>query len=252
LGGEVKIEFLKKRVNLDSVGGYKANLKAFLLVLASIGIVTFSAIPASAYYSFYDITNTNETNASIAESQIAMEVTAYGANQVSFMFTNAVGEACSITDVYFDDGALLSIAGIHSSSEVSFDTPATPSNLPGGNSVSPPFVTSEQFSADSDTPVMANGVNESDEWLQIIFDLQSGKVFEDVIYALSLAGEEGGLRVGIHVQGFEIIGKNGETLSESLINNNDEGAPIPIPGAIWLLGSGLIGLVGFRKKLKKG
>jgi hypothetical protein len=248
----VRIEFLKKRFNLNSVGGYKANLKAFLLVLASIGIVTFSAIPVSAYYSFYDITHTNETNASIAESQIAMDVTAYGTNQVSFMFTNAVGAACSITDVYFDDGSLLAIAGINSSLGVSFDTPATPSNLPGGNLALPPFVTSEQFSADSDSPVQPNGVNESDEWLQIIFDLQSGKGFEDVIYALSLAGEDGGLRVGIHVQGFEITAPNGDTISEGLINNNYEGAPIPIPGAIWLIGSGLIGLVGFRKKLKKG
>lgn len=28
-------------------------------------------------------------------------------------------------------------------------------------------------------------------------------------------------------------------------------SPVPIPGAIWLLGSGLVGLVGFRKKFKK-
>jgi hypothetical protein len=28
-------------------------------------------------------------------------------------------------------------------------------------------------------------------------------------------------------------------------------APIPIPSAVWLLGSGLVGLVGFRKKFKK-
>ena len=28
------------------------------------------------------------------------------------------------------------------------------------------------------------------------------------------------------------------------------GAPIPIPGAVWLLGSGLIGIVGIRKKFK--
>ena len=27
--------------------------------------------------------------------------------------------------------------------------------------------------------------------------------------------------------------------------------PVPIPGAVWLLGSGLIGLVGFRKKFRK-
>jgi hypothetical protein len=30
-----------------------------------------------------------------------------------------------------------------------------------------------------------------------------------------------------------------------------EGNQIPIPGAVWLLGSGLIGLIGLRKKFKK-
>ena len=29
-------------------------------------------------------------------------------------------------------------------------------------------------------------------------------------------------------------------------------APVPIPGAVWLLGSGLIGLAGLRKRFMKG
>jgi len=29
------------------------------------------------------------------------------------------------------------------------------------------------------------------------------------------------------------------------------GSPVPVPGAVWLLGSGFIGLIGLRKKLKK-
>jgi hypothetical protein len=28
-------------------------------------------------------------------------------------------------------------------------------------------------------------------------------------------------------------------------------APVPIPGAVWLLGSGLIGLIGIRRRFKK-
>ena len=32
---------------------------------------------------------------------------------------------------------------------------------------------------------------------------------------------------------------------------NISSTPVPIPGAIWLLGSGLIGIVGIRRKLKK-
>ena len=27
-------------------------------------------------------------------------------------------------------------------------------------------------------------------------------------------------------------------------------APVPIPGAVWLLGSGLVGLLGFRRKIR--
>lgn len=30
-----------------------------------------------------------------------------------------------------------------------------------------------------------------------------------------------------------------------------EGSPVPIPGAVWLLGSGLVGLVGVRKRFRK-
>ena len=32
---------------------------------------------------------------------------------------------------------------------------------------------------------------------------------------------------------------------------NDVWAPVPIPGAVWLLGSGLLGMLGIRRKLKK-
>ncbi len=46
----------------------------------------------------------------------------------------------------------------------------------------------------------------------------------------------------------------GADVAESYTIDNlifEAGAPVPIPGAVWLLGSGLIGLAGFRRKLKK-
>lgn len=35
------------------------------------------------------------------------------------------------------------------------------------------------------------------------------------------------------------------------VHDGDVGSPVPLPGAIWLLGSGLIGMVGTRRKFKK-
>jgi len=47
---------------------------------------------------------------------------------------------------------------------------------------------------------------------------------------------------------------NFENLLGSFNNNNPgtwtEGTPVPLPGALWLLGSGIMALVGFRKKFR--
>jgi hypothetical protein len=37
-----------------------------------------------------------------------------------------------------------------------------------------------------------------------------------------------------------------------MIGGDVNASVVPIPGAVWLLGSGLIGLLGFRRKLRKG
>ncbi len=35
------------------------------------------------------------------------------------------------------------------------------------------------------------------------------------------------------------------------VHDGNVGCPVPLPGAVWLLGSGLMGLVGLRRKFKK-
>jgi len=68
----------------------------------------------------------------------------------------------------------------------------------------------------------------------ILFDLQSGKIFADVLSELS----DRRLRIGIHVQGFDSAG------SESFVNT------VPDASIMFLLGPSLI-VLGFfsRKKL---
>jgi hypothetical protein len=197
------------------------------------------AAEAAPTYSFVNITNNNAGNAAIGEAQLFVELLDPGPGQITFAFTNIGPAASSITDVYFDDGALLGIASIiNTPGLVEFSQLATPPDLPGGNTVTPPFMTTAGFSADSDPPVQPLGVNPG-ESLGIIFDLQPSKDFADVVDNLA----SGTLRIGIHVQGFPNGG------SESFINNGivDGNGKIPAPGALILGGIGM-GCVGWLRR----
>jgi hypothetical protein len=205
------------------------------LVKAGFLLSAVAAVPQAqaATFGFGCISNNSATNCTTGESQLFVDVTDAGSNQVLFTFTNTGSGLSSIADVYFDDGTLLGIASIdNSSSGVSFSQGANPGNLPGGNLVG--FTATSGFLADSDPPVQPNGVNPG-EYLGITFDLLAGVTYMDTINALQSGTD---LRIGIHVQGFADGG------SESYVNT------VPVPAAVWLFGSGLIGLVGVARRKK--
>jgi len=206
------------------------------------------SLPAQAVtLDFYCITGNNAGDCSIGEAQLAVDVTSYGigtgsggANQVLFTFTNTGSNQSTISEVYFDDGTLLALAGLIDADDgtggdpnVDFTQGATPPDLPGGNSISPAFQVTAGFLADADNPAPKWGVSPG-ESLGIIFDLQSSLTFNDTITALG----SGELRIGLHVINFASGG------SESFVNN----AVVPVPAAIWLFGSGLLGLVGMARR----
>ena len=195
-------------------------------------VVGFSQAQA-ATFGFGCISNNLAGDCSIGEAQLFVDVTDAGAGQVLFTFTNTGTYLSSITDVYFDDGTLLGIASIDDSdSGVSFSQGASPGNLPAGNNASPPFLATAGFTADSNPAVQPNGVNPG-EYLGITFDLLSGVTYADTINALQSGTD---LRIGIHVQGFASGG------SESFVNT------VPVPAAVWLFGSGLLGLVAVSRR----
>jgi hypothetical protein len=124
-----------------------------------------------------------------------------------------------------DEGAL----GPMGDPDVDFSEGASPGNMPGGNLIG--FVATAGFLADSDPPVPSNGVNPF-ESLGIVFDLQFGGAFADVIAELT----NGDLRIGVHVQDFDGGG------SDSFVN-----LPVPEPSAALLIGMGLSILASRRR-----
>lgn len=206
------------------------------------GIVAGLAQPASAVqYTFECITFNSASNCSDGEAQLFMDVTenAGDATKVDFLFTNVGSEDMSITDIYFDDmaGLFTDAAMVFTaSSGVSFSEGARPRDLPGGNTIG----FSADRAADSDSPVQPNGVNPG-ESLTITLMLAMMNTFQDVIDALALGGQDGGvdgsLRVGLHVQGF------GDGGSESFVS-------VPVPASLGLFLSALVGmgLLGRRRR----
>ena len=216
----------------------KMKTRISMTLLLAVAFFLFAVVSAQALkLPFYNITNNNSVDAAIGEAQLWVEVEdgggCGGTARALFTFGNDGLAPSSICDVYFDDGSLLGIHSIDDSitAGVSFSAGASPGNLPGANNISPSFVTTAGFSADSDEPaVQQNGVNPGEE-LGICFNLQDGRTYTDVIDELGT----GELRIGIHVQGFASGG------SESFVT-------VPEPATIVLFGTGLIGLAGLGRK----
>ena len=187
---------------------------------------------------FSCITGSVAADCATGEAHLFVDVTDAGSNRVLFTFSNTGPEDAAITDVYFDDGTLLGIAGLIDSDDdalgsfgdpgVDFSPGASPGDLPGGEAIG--FMVTVGFLADSDSPPPHNGVNPL-ESLGIVFDLQAGGTIADVLS--ELADET--LRIGIHVQGFAGGG------SESFVN-----IPVPEPGSALLVAMGLAGLARRR------
>lgn len=229
----------------------------FKALIAAAAIALAGSAANAATFGFGCIPGevNSATNCGTLESQITVDVTG-GAGTVSFKFMNAVGLASSITDVYFDDSrssllvdpASMSIA---SSAGVSFSALASPSSPPSGGGWAFFVVDPVGASADSDAPVMSNGVNAAGEFLTLTFNLVAGKSFTDVIAAM-LAGN---FFVGTHVQAFSDGGSEwglnkGECVKGSFECPEDV-SEVPLPATLPLLLGGLLGTGLVARRARK-
>ena len=226
-----------------------------LVFAASLAVGTQAAQAAFLDVTFEKVSNNNAEDlagqlgltvydATMANSTFGLSLLG---NDVLFAYTNNVGIASAISEIYLDNGPVVSLLSVHNSPSGStsfIGGSANPGNLPGGNTLSPPFVATSSLSADaSGNP--SKGVDSASDILGIAYSTTSGLTgIEDAI-------ADGSLRVGLHIRSIGIAGG-----SDSYVNGGGptifpQTPAVPEPSTLVLWSLGAIGLVGLGYRRRK-
>lgn len=206
----------------------------------AVGIAGLAAPLAALADMTYTFTRISSNSGMPVDGQLFVTVSDLGSGQVNFRFGNNVGLPASITQIYFDAEVLLGVSsvtaiqGAGNSTLVEFKYPAHPENFPNKPSN---WQTTTGLSAEANSPVSRRGINESNEYLDVAFELEQGRSFDDVIAALNqgyVDSENRGIRIGMHVQA------HGDGESDSYVNDPNSPTVVPAPDSAAI---GVLGLV---------
>jgi len=229
--------------------------------LVLVFVVLISTEARADWYYEWSVVENNSKIPEVVTAELSLEVSDPGDGKVLFTFYNnnpddAVNDFF-ISDIYFDDGHVTGIitdgTGIDNSNLAGyFELPATPSELPGGNTIWPEFETTSMEHPGTTPHYSANGVNGVYGGESVGIYMYTASDVSDVIDAIAVGfdpvtyyqdgnGEfdgwyERSLRIAIKVQG---IGDYSDTYILT-----------PEPASL-LLGSIGIGMVIARCRKRK-
>ena len=185
----------------------------------------------------------NKNNKDVPKWDVSVQAVDAGVGLVNFVFSNNSKAKCSsITNIYFDDEAgIFSTVVAMFGEGTAFHKDRCTRDLPGGESLNPPFETTDGFSFSANHNSYRNGINPG-ESATITIGLVQGYDFGDISAALG----SGDLRVGISCIGNfgggcggcgGWGGKSGSALGSRVVTVN---VPLPATGFLFAFGTVLL------------
>lgn len=204
----------------------------YTLMGAAAALCLSASAASAATYGFTCITSGLPCTTVGTTDQIQVDITNPSGDEVRFLFTNAGGIDTGVSNIYWDS-SLLSYASptIFSGPGTDFALGGNPSDLPVGNTLTPPF--SSDFNVSATPPAPVNGLDAGEE-LIVTLSLAPSVTFQQ--FLASLGGES---RIGLNMT----------SVGGSLVI---EGATsvIPVPAALPLMFAGLVGM-GFVARRRR-
>jgi hypothetical protein len=169
---------------------------------------------------------------------INLQVSKVAANQIRLDFKNLSGTDATVAQIYFEDRlGYMRRFTLNNTGPASFQSGAKPPNLPGWENIG--FDTTFSFGAKNPSPKWGIEAGES---FQMLVDLTEPRVAAEFMQGLGTKS----VRVGLHVQAL----KDGGSLS--LVSTPPGGGgEVPEPGTMALLGSALMGGLGWSWRRRR-